>query len=67
VYPSHFRKGIANALLAFLLEEKQGIEKAIVSTGGQNIPTKNLYVKHGFIETRQIPITEGIYLSVLEK
>ncbi|MCY9688225.1 hypothetical protein M5W70_05680 [Paenibacillus larvae] len=41
--------------------------KAIVSTGGQNIPAKNLYVKYGFIETRQIPITEGIYLSVLEK
>lgn len=41
--------------------------KAIVSTGEQNIPAKNLYVKYGFIETRQIPITEGIYLSVLEK
>lgn len=67
VHPSYFRKGIANALLAFLLKEKQVVKKAIVSTGGQNIPAKNLYVKHGFVETKQIPIAEGIYLSILEK
>ncbi|OIK15584.1 GNAT family N-acetyltransferase [Bacillus sp. MUM 116] len=67
VHPNHFRKGIAQSLLSFLLEDKKEFQIFKVSTGRENTPAKNLYLKNGFQLVRDIEIVPGLIISLLEK
>lgn len=64
VHPVHFRKGIAMALLRYLLMEKEA-ESFEVTTGAGNEPAKALYQKLGFSEIEQYEPEKGIVLSKL--
>ncbi|RUQ26655.1 GNAT family N-acetyltransferase [Peribacillus cavernae] len=66
VDPAHFRKGIAQKLLAHLQNEGSP-ERMIVSTGKDNHPAISLYLKNGFKLIRDIEAAPGFYLSLFEK
>lgn len=66
VNPEHFRKGIGRKLLAYLMEEFEGME-FIVSTGKMNKPAKNLYTSFGFVETEDFEVVPGIFCTTLKK
>lgn len=66
VNPEHFRKGIGRKLLAYLMEEFEGME-FIVSTGKMNKPAKNLYTSFGFVETVDFEVAPGIFCTTLKK
>lgn len=66
VNPEHFRKGIGRKLLAYLMEEFEGME-FIVSTGKMNKPAKNLYTSFGFVETEDFEVAPGIFCTTLKK
>ena len=59
VDPDYFRKGIANKLIRYVLEEI-AFSEAIVETAVVNIPAINLYKKHGFVECRRWTPSHGI-------
>ena len=59
VEPNHFRKGIADKLINYVLTSFDFTE-AIVETAVVNIPAINLYKKHGFIEFRRWIPSHGI-------
>ena len=59
VDPSHFRKGIANKLMSYVLE-RIDFSEAIVETAIVNIPAINLYKKHGFVEFKRWTPSHGI-------
>jgi len=59
VSPEHFRKGIADKLLYFILE-KFDFTTAVVETAVVNIPAINLYQKHGFVECKRWTPSHGI-------
>lgn len=59
VDPQYFRKGIANKLIGYILEEFDYSE-AIVETAVVNIPAINLYKKHGFVEFKRWTPSHGI-------
>lgn len=67
VHPAHFRKGIASALLQYVLTAETGIRQAVVSTGAANQPAKDLYLRHGFIEVGQREVAPGVSISLFEK
>ncbi|MBM6616523.1 GNAT family N-acetyltransferase [Bacillus suaedaesalsae] len=67
VHPHHFRKGIAGTLL-LAVEEKAISNKSIkVSTGKDNTPAKNLYIKHNFTLLQDIEVAPGLYISLFGK
>lgn len=67
IHPDHFRKGIAGKLLD-ALEEKAALSQLIkVSTGKDNEPAKNLYLKNGFNWIKDIEVVPGLYISLFEK
>jgi len=59
VSPSHFRKGIANKLLSYILKKYESLQ-AIVETAVANTPAINLYKKHGFVEFKRWTPSHGI-------
>ncbi len=59
VDPSHFRKGIANSLIRYVLEELS-FSKATVETAVANTPAIKLYEKHGFVEFKRWTPDHGI-------
>jgi len=59
VDPIHFRKGIANKLLSYILDVVNFTE-AIVETAVVNTPAINLYEKHGFVEFKRWLPDHGI-------
>ena len=65
VSPSHFRKGIATALLQYLFSSKGEDSVYIVTTGAQNYPAIELYKKFGFTECQSYATREGIQLLKL--
>jgi ribosomal protein S18 acetylase RimI-like enzyme len=67
VHPSHFRKGIAQALLLHLLQLEENADKVVVSTGADNLPAVRLYQKHGFVEVGQTEVATGIHITHLER
>lgn len=64
VHPVHFRKGIAMALLRYILMVKEA-ESFEVTTGAGNEPAKALYRKLGFSEIEQYEPEKGVVLSRL--
>jgi len=67
IHPLFFRMGIANKLISFIEALKNNITKIIVSTGKENLPAINLYLKNGYIKKRNIKISEEIYITEFEK
>jgi len=67
VHPEHFRKGIARQLIEFIMNTNKGIKKTIVSTGLNNRPAVNLYLKLGFQKVREVEAVEGVYIACFEK
>ncbi len=67
VHPEFFRRGIADSLIDFILNIKSVSNKVIVSTGKENIPAVNLYLKKGFHKVRDSEIATGIYITEFEK
>tara|TARA_R110002167_G_scaffold215265_1_gene420191 strand:+ start:843 stop:1298 length:456 start_codon:yes stop_codon:yes gene_type:complete len=59
VDPSCFRKGIANKLISYVLNNIV-FSKAMVETAVVNIPAINLYKKHGFVEFKRWTPAHGI-------
>ncbi len=67
VHPKQFKKGIAQKLLDFIQDSMTGFDKIIVSTGSENLPAIKLYLKNGFIKTKDRQITEHMSLTLFEK
>ncbi len=65
VHPSHFRNGIASALLDHAFETYAS-DKFIVETGRDNVPAVQLYLKKGFIKIRDYETKENIIKSRFE-
>ena len=59
VHPSQFRKGLASKMIAFVLSENMDYNFT-VETGCDNLPAINLYLKFGFVETKQYETDHGI-------
>jgi GNAT superfamily N-acetyltransferase len=58
VRPDRRRRGIAAALLAFIIEEarKQGVLRLTLLTDGDNTRAQTLYVKLGFVRSGMLPM-----------
>lgn len=67
VHPNHFRKGIALKLLNYMEENSGGMVVYKVSTGKDNVPAKNLYLKNGFQFVQDHEVAPGVYISNFEK
>ncbi len=67
VHPSHFRKGIANALLHHLEMVEVEAEKWVVATGAKNDPARRLYEKNGFSQVQVQEVAPGLSLAFFEK
>ena len=59
VKPSQFRKGLASKMIAFILNENMECNLT-VETGCDNLPAINLYLKFGFVETKQYETEHGV-------
>ncbi|MBH8597420.1 GNAT family N-acetyltransferase [Thermoactinomyces sp. CICC 10521] len=66
VSPSHFRRGVASALLKKVLQE-DGVKEWGVTTGKANLPAIRCYEKHGFVRVAERLTPEGIVLIYLRK
>lgn len=67
VSPVFFHRGIATALLEHLFQLHEETTNYIVRTGKKNAPAISLYKKHNFIETKEIPLPDGLVLVQLRK
>jgi ribosomal protein S18 acetylase RimI-like enzyme len=67
VHPDYFRKGIAQVLLNEVENSNRGLTVIKVSTGKENPPAKNLYLKNGFKLINDIEVVPGLYISNFEK
>ncbi|MGG3562985.1 GNAT family N-acetyltransferase [Neobacillus rhizosphaerae] len=67
VHPGHFRKGIAQKLLSEVESRNSQISVYKVSTGKDNPPAKNLYLKNGFTFVSDFEVVPGLYISNFEK
>lgn len=66
VHPTHFRKGIAQRLLNFLVSySKVGTIK--VATGSKNTPAVRFYEKNGFEKVKEITVNKKLSLTYFEK
>jgi putative hydrolase of the HAD superfamily len=67
VHPRHFRKGIAQALLTYIEHEHPELLVFKVSTGKDNTPAKNLYLRNGFKLVLDMEVVPGLFISHFEK
>lgn len=67
VHPNHFRKGIAQGLLSAVEVNFPEIEVFKVSTGKDNAPARNLYLKNGFASVGDIEVAPSFYITLFEK
>ncbi|RXJ04205.1 N-acetyltransferase [Anaerobacillus alkaliphilus] len=66
VHPKHFRKGFAQSLLDFVINNfARKIIK--VATGSKNTPAVNFYRKNGFDSIKEVKINEQLSLTFFEK
>ncbi|ETI67096.1 GNAT family N-acetyltransferase [Neobacillus vireti] len=63
VHPNHFRKGIAQSLLTEVEKNNQNLSELKVSTGKENSPAKNLYLKNGYKLVRDLEVVPGLFIS----
>ncbi|WP_019230071.1 GNAT family N-acetyltransferase [Sedimentibacter sp. B4] len=67
IHPLFFRMGIANNLINFIEELENSINKVAVSTGKENLPAVNLYLRNGYKRKNDIEIFKGMYITEFEK
>lgn len=67
VHPAYFRQGIGKALVQFVEQVEDGLEKVIVSTGTKNLPAKQLYTQLGFVEVGEKEVIPGLFITLFEK
>lgn len=68
VDPKHFRKGIAKKLVDHVIKNIAiNHAKIVVSTGAMNVPAKSLYRSFGFHEIKEIEVSPGSFISMMEK
>ena len=67
VHPKHFRKGIGQDLVNAVEETNKEQEVFKVSTGKDNTPAKNLYLKNGYQLVCDLEVAPGFYISEFEK
>lgn len=67
VHPSYFRQGIGRALLEFVERQIPGIERMIVSTGKENTPARQLYLRAGFEALHDEEVLPGLLITHFEK
>ncbi|MFY4774951.1 GNAT family N-acetyltransferase [Metabacillus sp. RGM 3146] len=67
VHPSFFKKGIAQGLMLEAEKAERGINKWKVSTGTLNKPAINLYLKMGFVKTKDVMVQPDLWITCLEK
>lgn len=67
VHPSHFRKGIAKALLNFIENIHSEVNTILVTTGTENSPAIKLYIQSGYTVTDTILLPDGLSLTSLMK
>lgn len=67
VHPEHHRKGIASALLAYVLDAHRDMRRFVVATGTANVPAVRLYEKFGFVPCGERLIAPGITLTEMIK
>ncbi|MEI4771058.1 GNAT family N-acetyltransferase [Psychrobacillus sp. FJAT-51614] len=65
VHPNFFRKGIASALLKYVLEIKKENQHIEVSTGAKNTPAIQLYERFGFKKINDIEIEPSFFITQL--
>jgi aminoglycoside 6-adenylyltransferase len=66
VLPTHFRRGLASALLRRVLEGCPG-DELTVSTGRRNLPALRLYLAHGFAAYRHWTTADGVPMVTLRR
>ena len=66
VLPSHFRRGLASALLRHVLDAHPS-DGVTVATGVRNLPALRLYAAHGFVEQRRWTTGDGIPMLTLRR
>lgn len=66
VHPDFFKRGIATELIK-LVEQIDGINSIIVSTGLKNSPAVKLYTSLGFVETHVCEVEKGVFTMNFEK
>lgn len=67
IHPLFFRMGIANNLINFIEGLENSINKVTVSTGKENLPAVNLYLRNGYKRKNDIEICKGMYITEFEK
>ncbi|MFD0693987.1 GNAT family N-acetyltransferase [Paenibacillus sp. GCM10027628] len=69
VHPDYFRRGIARALIQYVLDDQQrsGASRFIVSTGTANLPAIQLYEGFGFVQRRVFTVPPGVSLTTFER
>lgn len=67
VHPKHFRKGIAQKLLAFVQIHENKFEEVIVATASSNRPAILFYLKNGFTEVAEVKTIEGLVIKKFSK
>ncbi|WP_223067941.1 GNAT family N-acetyltransferase [Paenibacillus caui] len=67
VDPGHFKKGIAQKLLDAVESSNADASLIKVSTGKDNVPAKNLYLKNKFNWIQDLEVVPNLYISLFEK
>lgn len=67
VAPEHFRKGIASAMLKWILDQSNNVAFARSSTAVGNVPACDFYRKHGFTLVFTRAVQEGIEIAEFSK
>lgn len=67
VHPDHFRKGIAQKLLTEVEISNPELNVFNVSTGRENPPAKNLYLKNGYKLISELEVVPELFISNFEK
>ncbi|MGI8316406.1 GNAT family N-acetyltransferase [Halobacillus mangrovi] len=65
VDPDHFRKGIGQRMLSYLIDAYPE-DTIIVQTGAKNKPAVELYKKHGFQPTDEVEVAPGVTITQME-
>lgn len=67
VHPSHFRKGIAKALIQHVVSQNKTSKNIVVSTGSLNTPATTLYLQLGFKEDKRVQVHDKLSLTFFKK
>jgi GNAT superfamily N-acetyltransferase len=67
VHPTSFRRGIGKALVQFVEQAEEDVERVIVSTGTKNLPARQLYTRLGFVEIGEKEVIPGLFITHFEK